>query len=250
MTAAMVRSLRLVLTLVLLIGGLSATALAAQASDDPDRLYAEREDVAKALAAASIWDRRLAANAGDFESAWKLARACYWLGSHVATDQRRSQLDRGIEAARRAIAAEPKQAAGHFWLAATMGAMAEIAGMRAGLRYRGEIKRELEQVLALDAAYEKGSADRALGRWYFKVPGLFGGDDQKSLEHLKRSLTYDPDSAASWSFMADTLRELGKRDEAKQALQKVLSAPVTDSEWAPETREFQRQAAAALQKLR
>jgi len=39
-------------------------------------------------------------------------------------------------------------------------------------------------------------------------------------------------------------------ERAKQALQKVLSAPVTDSEWAPETREFQRQAAAALQKLR
>jgi len=240
----------LVLAVAFVMGQLSAPARAAQAFDDPDRLYAEREDVTKALAAANIWERRLAAHPGDFESAWKLARACYWLGSHVATDQRRPQLDRGIEAARRAIAAEPQQPAGHFWLAATMGAMAEIAGMRAGLRYRGEIKRELEQVLALDPAYENGSADRALGRWYFKVPGLFGGDDRKSLEHLKRSLTYDPDSAASWSFMAETLRELGKRDEAKRALQKVLSAPVSDPEWAPETREFQRQAAAALQNLR
>ena len=246
----MLWSLRLVLAVAFVIGQLSAPARAGQASDDPDRLYAEREDVTKATSAASVWGRRLAANPGDFESAWKLARACYWLGSHVPQDQRRAQLDKGIEAARRAIAAEPEKPDGHFWLAATMGAMAETAGMRAGLRYRGEIKRELEKVLMLDPSFQKGSADRALGRWYFKVPGLFGGDDQKSLEHLKRSLTYDPDSAASWSFMADTLRELGKRDEAKQALQKVLSAPVSDPEWAPETREFQRQAAAALQKLR
>jgi tetratricopeptide (TPR) repeat protein len=236
------------LVLAFAAGGRSRVA-AAQAVDDPDRLYAHREDVMKAADAANIWERRLGANASDYESAWKLARACYWLGGHVAPDQRRAQLNRGIEAARQAVAAAPKQLEGHFWLAATMGAMAETAGMRAGLRYRGEIKRELETVLAIDPAFQKGSADRALGRWYYKVPGLFGGDDHKSLEHLRRSLTYDPDSAASWSFMADTLRELGRREEARQALQKVLAAPV-DAEWGPETRDFQRQAAATLQKWR
>jgi tetratricopeptide (TPR) repeat protein len=245
------RTLRLVTVVILVMGPSSLAALDAQdAPDDPDRLYVEREDVTKATSAASVWERRLAANPGDFESAWKLARACYWLGSHVVPNQRRAQLDKGIEAARRAIAAEPEKPEGHFWLAATMGAMAETAGMRAGLRYRGEIKRELEKVLMIDPSFQKGSADRALGRWYFKVPGLFGGDNQKSLEHLRRSLTYDPNSAASLSFMADTLRDMGKREEARQALQKVVSMPITDQEWAPETREFQRQAAATLQRLR
>jgi len=231
----------------LLLGQSSSALVAAQGTDDPDRLYDGREDVAKALAASNIWERRLAANVGDYESAWKLARACYWLGGHAAADARRAQLDRGMEAARRAIAAEPRQPTGHFWLAANMGAMAETAGMRAGLKYRGEIKRELETVLMLDPSFQKGSADRALGRWYFKVPGLFGGDNQKSLEHLRRSLTFDPDSAPSWSFMADTLRDMGKREEARQALQKVLSAPI-DPEWGPETRDFQRQATATLQR--
>lgn len=241
------RILQFVLALTLVHAAGAVTG--AQSTDDPDRLYVEREDVSRAQAAATIWERRLGANANDYESAWKLARVCYWLGGHVAADDRRAQWNRGIEAGRRAAAASPKQPEGHFWLAANMGAMAENAGMRAGLRYRGEIKRELETVLALDPAFQRGSADRALGRWYFKVPGLFGGDDQKSLDHLRRSLTYDPDSAASWSFMADTLREMGKKDEARQALQKVLAAPV-DAEWGPETREFQRQAAASLQRAR
>jgi tetratricopeptide (TPR) repeat protein len=249
MLPAMYPALRLVLVVVLLLGGSSRVVVGAQTADDPDRLYTEREDVAKAVEAAQIWERRLSANASDYESAWKLARACYWLGGHVAPDERRAQLNRGIEAARRAVTAGPKQPEGHFWLAANMGTMAETAGMRAGLRYRGEIKRELETVLAIDPAFQKGSADRALGRWYYKVPGLFGGDDQKSLEHLRRSLTFDPDSAASWSFLADTLREMGKREEARQALQKVLSAPI-DPEWGPETRDFQRQAAAALKRNR
>lgn len=238
------------LTLVLVVlSPCPRGAIAGQAEDDPDRLYERREDLASALAAAAIWERRLAARATDHESAWKLARACYWLGSHVVRAERRAQLDRGIAAARRAVAADPRAAEGHFWLAATMGAMAEAAGMRAGIRYRGEIKRELETVLALDPAFQKGSADRALGRWYFRVPGLFGGSDQKSLEHLRRSLTYDPDSAASLSFLADTLIEMNKREEARQALQKVLTVPI-DPEWGPETREFQKQAAATLQRLR
>ena len=86
-----------------------------------------------------------------------------------------------------------------------MGALAESFGMRQGLKYRGTIKDELLTVLKLDPAFQEGSADRALGRWYYKVPGLFGGSKQKSEEHLKRSLKYGPDSTASHFFLAETL---------------------------------------------
>ena len=49
-----------------------------------------------------MWESRLKTNPKDFESAWKLARACYWLGGHAAADQQRAQYERGIEAARQA----------------------------------------------------------------------------------------------------------------------------------------------------
>jgi len=237
------------LMLGMLVLSQCARVTAGQGTSDPDRLYNGRDYLASAQAAAEVWERRLAVNPRDYESAWKLARACYWLGGHVAQGDRRAQFDRGIQAARRAVAAEPTGPAGHFWLAATMGAMAEAAGIRAGLRYRGEIKRELETVLTLEPSFQKGSADRALGRWYFKVPRLFGGSRQKSLDHLRQSLTYDSDSAASWSFMADTLLAMDRRDEAREALRKVLLAPI-DPEWGPETREFQRQAVETLRRLR
>ncbi len=58
-----------------------------------------------------------------------------------------------------------------------MGALAESFGLRQGLKYRGAIKDELLTVLRLDPAFQEGSADRALGRWYYKVPGLFGGSE-------------------------------------------------------------------------
>jgi tetratricopeptide (TPR) repeat protein len=212
---------------------------------DPDGLYAARTDLAKAREAAGIWTDRLQKNPKEFESAWKLARARYWLGTHAPEAERKTLLEGGIEAARTAVALEPKKPEGHFWIAANMGALAESFGMRQGLKYRGDIKSELEQVLAIDPGFQQGSADRALGRWYYKVPGLFGGSNKKSEEHLRKSLTYNPNSTASHFFLAETLLDLGRKADARAELQKVLDAPL-DPDWGPEDREWQAKAKALL----
>jgi tetratricopeptide (TPR) repeat protein len=226
----------------------ASLAAAPQAAADPDSLYAQRAVLQSAREAADIWQSRLQQNAKDFESAWKLARARYWLGGHAPDDQRRAFLDQGIAAARAAIALEPEKPQGHFWLAANMGALAESFGVRQGLKYRGDIKSELLTVLRLDPAFQQGSADRALGRWYFKVPGLFGGSSSKSEEHLRRSLTYNPSSSASLFFLAETLIGANRKQEARTLLEQLLAAPV-DPEWAPEDREFKDKASVLVKTL-
>jgi tetratricopeptide (TPR) repeat protein len=237
--------MRVLALLALLIAGATP---AQQTAKDADRLYADRENLKSALEAAAIWEARLSKDKEDFEAAWKLARACYWLGGHVAEDDRRKQYERGIEAATQAVELRPKRPEGHFWMAADMGAMAEFFGLRAGIRYRGPVKRALETVLQIDPAFQQGSADRALGRWYFRVPRLFGGSRDKAIEHLKRSLTYAPQSTATRYFLAETLLEMDRRDEARREAQQVLDAPL-DPDWAPEDREFKQQAKALLQKM-
>jgi tetratricopeptide (TPR) repeat protein len=212
---------------------------------DPDALYRQRETIASAERAAQIWADRLARDNHDFESAWKLSRARYWLGTHGPDKTRKDLLENGIAAGRTAIALSPNRPEGHFWLAANMGALAESFGLRQGLKYRGDIRSELETVLRLDAAFQQGSADRALGRWYYKVPGLFGGSVKESETHLRKSLTYNPNSTASLYFLAETLTAEKKIDEARAALQKVLDAPV-DPDWAPEDREFKQKAQTLL----
>jgi len=225
-----------------------AAGVRAQEAQDPDRLYADREKLSSALEASSIWEARLARNPRDFESAWKLARNCYWLGGHVPENERRKQFERGMDAAMKAIELQPNRPEGHFWLAADMGAMAEGFGLRAGIKYRGPIKKELETVLMIDAGFQQGSADRALGRWYLRVPRLFGGSKDKSVEHLKKSLTYAPESTATLYFLAETYLEMDKQEDAKKALQAVLGAPL-HPEWTPEDKEFKEKAAALLKKL-
>jgi len=217
-------------------------------ADDPETLYAARENLDSARRAADIWADRLQKNPKDFESAWKLARARFWLGGHAADAERKAVLEAGIAAARIAAQLQPSRPEGHFWVAANMGELAESHGLRQGLKYRGDIKEALLTVLKLDPAFQQGSADRALGRWYYKVPGLFGGSNKKSEEHLRKSLTYNPQSTASLFFLSETLIDDGRKDEARAELKKTLDAPL-DPEWAPEDREFKKKAEALLKTL-
>jgi len=233
---------------VLLLSALVASVPIFQ-SEDPETLYADRVNLASAQRAADSWDRRLARDPKDFEAAWKLARASYWLGGHAAANAQRVQYERGVDAGKRAVAINAQRPEGHFWTAANMGALAESFGLRQGLKYRGAIKTELETVLRIDASFQQGSADRALGRWYLKVPALFGGSKTKSVEHLQRALSYNPNSTATHYFLAETDLEMNRHDEARAELRVVLDAPL-DPEWTPEDREFKQKARAMLDKLK
>ena len=170
------------------------------------------------------------------------------MGGRPAESARKARHEAGIAAGRAAVALQPDRPEGHFWIAANMGALAESFGLRQGLKYRGAIKDEILAVLRLDRAFQRGSGDRALGRWYYKVPGLFGGSKTKSEEHLRRSLAYAPHSTASLFFLGETLLALGRTAEAISALQGVTDAPL-DPDWAPEDREFKAKARRKLDQI-
>jgi hypothetical protein len=224
---------------------LAAGLPAARLPESADDLYADRANLASAQRAAEIWTAELAADPASFDAAWKLARVCYWLGGHAAQSERRKYLEAGVDAAGKAVALQPNRAEGHFWQAANMGTLAESFGLRAGLRYRGPVKRALEKVLEIDPAFQNGSADRVLGRWYFRVPGLFGGSRKKAEAHLRASLQYDSESTISRVFLAEVLLADDRVADARAELQRVLDAPV-NPEWAPEDEEYKAKARALL----
>jgi len=221
----------------------------AQPPAGADALYADRVHLESAQRAAAMWAAERARNPKDYDASWKLARADYWLGGHAAQTERRGLLERGIDAGRAATALEPNRPEGHFWMAANMGALAESYGMRQGIKYRVAIKIELETVLRIDPAWEHGSADRALGRWYFRVPRLFGGSNAKSEEHLKASLRYDADGTASHFFLAELYLDEDRKSEARAELQKTIDAHGYP-EWTPEDDEFKDRARKMLASTR
>ncbi len=217
-----------------------------QLAADADELYRHRDNIADAKQAADMWAAHAAT---DYPSAWKLARACYWIGTTGPDGDRRAALLRGIGAAKTATTLAPNRADGHFWLAADMGAMAEQGGVMQGLKYRGDIKSELEHVIAIQPDWQDGSAESALGRWYFEVPSWgFGGSHSKAKDLLRGVIARHPDNQTALSFLADVLLDEGKKDEAVALLQRVIAAPV-DPDWIPEHDDYVAKAAARLRNL-
>jgi tetratricopeptide (TPR) repeat protein len=223
----------------------SAAPAAAQSAD---ALYADRANLSSATRAADLWTVAFRANPRDFETAWKLARVDYWLGGHTRAVEQKRRYEQGMEAARQAIAIAPGRPEGHFWLGANMGGLAETGGLSAGLHYRNAIKEQFETVLRSDPAFLSGSADRALGRWYHKVPRLFGGSRKEAEAHLKEALRYDPASTVTHYFLAELYVDDGRKADASSELQKVLDAPLS-ADFAPEDREWKAKARTLLRTL-
>ena len=211
---------------------------------DPDELYRGRAHRPNAEAAADIW----AATAGTrFESAWKLARACYWLGSHGTETERREALERGVKAGETAVMLAGDRPEGHFWMAANMGTLAEAFGMSQGLKYRGRIKEALERVLAIQPGWQQGSAEAALGRWYARVPRLLGGNKGKAETFYKQALSVDPANRLALIYYAELIADERPAD-ARALLQRVLEAPVLE-EWGPEDADWAAKAKERLAKI-
>jgi hypothetical protein len=103
--------------------------------------------------------------------------------------------------------------------------------------------------LRLNPAFQHGSADRALGRWYFRVPGLFGGSHKLAEEHLRASPKYNENSTASHFFLAELLLDDGRTAEARAQLQNVLDVP-PDPDWTPEDQEFKAKARSLLVRIK
>jgi len=215
---------------------------------DPEALYSQRADIVKAKQAAEIWARRLATSK-DYEAAWKLARACYYLGTIGPKEEQDYQLDRGVTAGQQAAVLDPKTPEGHFWYAANMGEKAQRGGLFTGLKFKSSIKTELETVIAIHAGWLEGSAESALGEWYLKVPGFAGGDHDKGIALLRKALTYNPESSHARFSLAEALGDDSKtRAEAKALLQQVIAAPV-DPDWSAEDLNFKQKSRDLLDKL-
>jgi tetratricopeptide (TPR) repeat protein len=236
--------------LCMLLTGASAFAQHAPAPSDParenpDELYRHREDLTSAKRAMALWT---ATAASDFESAWKLSRAGYWLGTHAPESERRAALENGVRAGDAAARLRPDRPEGHFWIAANMGTLAESFGLSQGLKYRSQIKSELERSMAIDPLWHEASAETALGQWYVKVPRLFGGSRSKAEEHFRGVLDRFPQNKNALAFLAEVLVAQGRTAEARGLLERVIEAPI-EPDWAPEDRELKRKAAERLRTL-
>lgn len=222
--------------------------LSAEKVQEGDALYAGREDLAKARVAVAALRQARTADYGNFEAAWKLARACYYVGDHTDNTRESDDMFRdGIEAGKAAVKLQPNKAEGHFWLGANYGGSAAHSTL-AGLSNIQDIRQEMEAVIKIDEGFQSGSAYMALGRLYLQAPRLLGGDTTKAISYLEKGLRFGPSNALLRFYLAQAYESAGRDADARKQIQAVL-ALAPDPNYVAEQKDAVEQAKKLLQKM-
>jgi len=207
-----------------------------------DENYAQRGDLAKAKEALAKLQEALIAKEDPYGVYWRMARAEYWIGDHTPNKSEKKRIfEMGIYHGKRAVTAGPDKAEGHFWLGVCYGVYGEAKGVLKSLALVKPIKEAMRRVLEIDPAYDRGGADRVLGRVYHELPGFAGGSEKTSLQHLLKAVEYGPRVGLNLLYLADTYISLDEVEKARQALETILTME-PEPDLLPETEEERVQA--------
>ena len=190
---------------------------------EAETLYEGREDMQKARVAVAALRQARTADYGNYEAAWKLARAAFYVGDHTDVDSERDDMFReGTEAAKAAVQLQPNRPEGHFWLGANYGGAAAHSTI-ANLSSFRDIKGEMEAVMKLDETYQGYSAYLGLGRLYLQAPKMLGGDSGKAIEYLEKGVKLNPNHSPMRFHLAEAYEESNRDADAKKQIQALMA---------------------------
>jgi tetratricopeptide (TPR) repeat protein len=197
-------------------------ALGSRYHEDPARIDTLREGMAAA-----------AASDPQVENLLALAQIAFLFGDVRARtpEDKLAAYEQGRQAARRAAELDPRSARAHFWYATNAGRWGQTKGVLRSLFLLPEVKRGMETALDLDPRF--APAYVLAGTVYYEVPGLFGGDLEKSEALFRRGLAVDAHHTGLRVGLARTLIKRGRPAEARRELQAVLDerAPSNLADW-------------------
>jgi len=155
----------------------------------------------------------------------ELARLCFIVGELGEKRESEKNFEKGRYYADLLCQEKPRRVEGHYWLALNLAGLAEVGRASRGLRLVPTIIEQLQAALALDEAYDQAGPHRVLGRVYCEAPSwpLSEGDLSKSLEHLRSAVELAPTNSTNHLYLAETLTQMGKSEEAYWELQQVLT---------------------------
>jgi len=222
--------------------------VAADKIAEAEALYDGREDLSKARAAVAALRQAQTADYGNYEAAWKLARASFYVAEHTDVDSEREDMYReGIDTGKAAVQLQPDKPDGHFWLGANYGGSAAHSTL-ANLSSFQDIKGEMETVLKLDESYQGYSAYLGLGRLYLQAPRVLGGDVAKAIEYLEKGVKHNPNNTLMRVDLAQAYEASNRDADAKKQIE-TLMAMTPDPKYAPEHKDAVDKAKKLLEKI-
>jgi tetratricopeptide (TPR) repeat protein len=233
----------LVLAIVCLSGLYGGPAVA-QNIQDHVALGVTASDVHDLQTALQHFEAALSLDSTSYEANWRAAITLLTLGEQIQDKARSAERDslysRAERYARRAVAADPTGADGHFALAASIGRSSLTMGKKARIRRASEIKREALRAIALNPQHD--GAYHILGRWNAEIMGISGfsrffaksflgagvfkeASWDKAIYNMEKAVQLDPGRIYHHLELAEIYAERKRTADARTQLHLVDSLP-------------------------
>ena len=238
-----------------------ATA-AAQSASEHVAMGDQAHDALNAAEAAKHYEAAVAADSTNYEALWKAARELVDLAEFDPNKDTRTQHYRQAEQfARRAVAANPNDAEGHFHLARAIGRVALTLGAKDRVKYGKEVRAQALEALKHDPKHP--GALHVMGRWNAEIMRLSGFERffaknflggrvlgsaswGNARRYMERAVEVDPERLAHHLDLGDIYADIGERAKAREQYEIVVRGAAIDYN----DPSYKRQAADRLSRLR
>jgi len=205
-----------------------------------DRAY-EALDLTTAL---DRYGKAIAAEPKNYEALWKASRASIDLGLPAPTAAKRNAFFSSAEQyARKAVAANPGDAEGHFVLAWALGKTALTQSPRGRVKYGKEVRSHALECLRLKPAH--AGCLHIMGMWNAEIMRLnsfvrllaksvlggrvFGSASWKeAVRYMQAAVAAEPQRVVHRLDIGEIYRDVGEKQKAREEFETGLRLPATD----------------------
>ncbi len=248
-------NIRMLLTTLLLLCGLSAAATFEELMAKGDAAY----DAYRNADALAAYLGAFEVKPDNCEAAWKISRAYADIGDDKKDKaERTANFNKAEEFARKAIEICPENDNAHLYLSVAIGRVALMAGKKEQVQLSKTVKEEAEKALQINP--NNDTAHHVYARWHRKVATLsgiqktfaqilYGGLPPASLEdaekHFLEAIRLKPDHINHHLELGITYVEMGRKEKAAAEFRKALELTPKNSK----DKGYQAEAAVQLQEL-
>ena len=157
----------------------------------------------------------------DLRANYELAKVYYLLGDQaIKKDEKIRLYAKGQGYGKAAIKIDDNSAWAHFWYMVDVGRVGQTKGVLNSLSLVPEIKKEIDRVLKIDPKHT-GALD-AKAMLYYELPGLLGGNINKSIECLEKAIALDSNYTLLYIDMAKCLIKKREFEKSRWFLNKTI----------------------------
>jgi hypothetical protein len=190
-----------------------------------DELWKKRDQPGVEKQLNLVLKEALTADPVSFDATWRQSALLNWQANGAEGDFKAGLGKAAWTAGDKAITAKPDDVHGHYNSGVGVGLYSEGVGILTALSQglEGKFRDRLQAALRIDKDYLDGAPQVVWGRYFYKLPWP-KRDVDESIKVLTEAVKSHPRNWRAKIYLADSLADNGKGDEAKKLVQEVLDA--------------------------